>query len=405
MKRTALVVTIVFALLAFGCGFAGTTAALDVSRPAVSGSSATVQFVVGEGDTSTEIATKLEKAGLIRNAMIFRLFARYKHLDSGLRKGTYNLSPGMTMDQIIATLLSTPINEQIVALVPPGQRVTQYPKFFSKLPKFDADNFAKIAQTGKLLDSAQTPLWTKYWFVQRPSSQVRYALEGYLFPDTYSFDKNADETKVVETMLENFGAHLCPGPDNNPNAYIDTLADCKSHAAKVGNTDIFSGLEKAYGTKNDVAALHTALTLAALTSREIANLSDAPGVTNVYYTRYMAILGKTNNTGATWSLGSDPSAQYALDNKTPPKDGHWWKELPDAGANVATTDPYNTDVVTTPPTALPPGPIAAPVWAEIAAAANPSVSQYFYFVSNCSGKILYATTLEQNNANNPAHCP
>jgi hypothetical protein len=35
MKRTALVVTIVFALLAFGLGFVGTTVTLDVTRPVV----------------------------------------------------------------------------------------------------------------------------------------------------------------------------------------------------------------------------------------------------------------------------------------------------------------------------------------------------------------------------------
>jgi len=84
MKRAALVVTILFALLAFGVGLVGTTVALDVTRPVVSGSNDTITFVVNDGDTSTEIANKLEKAGLIRNALIFRLLARYKHLDSSL---------------------------------------------------------------------------------------------------------------------------------------------------------------------------------------------------------------------------------------------------------------------------------------------------------------------------------
>lgn len=402
MKRAALVVTILFALLAFGCGFVGTTVALDVTRPIVSGSTGTVRFVVNDGDSVTDVANNLAKVGLIRNALIFRLMARYKHLDTGIQHGTYILSPSMTMDQIIAKLEQPPLDEHIVVTVPPGLRVTQYAKYFTNLPKFNADNFLKIAKSGKLLDSAQTPLWTTYWFVQKPSSQVHYALEGYLFPDTYYFKKTDDETKVIEKMLENLAAKLCPGPDSNPTAYVADKTQCKANAAKIGNTDIFSAMEKTWSTKDDTAALHYTLTLAALTVREIAKLSDAPGVTNVYYTRYLAIPGNIANVGDVHSMGSDPTAQYALDSQNPPKDGKWWGELQNAGSQVATTDPYNTDVINFPNTTLPPGPIAAPIWAEISAAANPAVSKYFYFVSDKCGKILYATYLWefQNIVNN-----
>ena len=404
MKRTALVVTIVFALLAFGLGFVGTTVTLDVTRPVVSGSTATVNIVVNDGDTSTDIANKLEKAGLIRNALIFRLLAKVKHLDSSLQKGTYDIGPGMTMDQIISRLEGAPLDEHIVVLVPPGSRATQYPAYFSKLPSFNADNFMQIAKTGILLDDAKTPLWTNYWFIQpmKAGTQVKYALEGYLFPDTYYFSKSADETKVIETMLDNLGSKLCPGPDNTPNAYLADKAQCLAHAAPLGNTNIFAAMEKAYATTDPVAALHTALTFASLTVREIKNLSDAPGVTNVYYTRYEALLNNTFNAGGVASLGADPTAQYAVESKTPPTDGKWWKPLTQAGSQVATDDPYNTNVTTNPD--LMPGPIAAPVWEEILAAANPSISKYFYFIQDCHGTTLYATTNVQNEANISKPC-
>ena len=399
MKRAALVVTILFALLAFGVGLVGTTVALDVTRPVVSGSNDTINFVVNDGDTSTEIANKLEKAGLIRNALIFRLLARYKHLDSNLQHGTYSLSPNMNMDQIITALEGAPVDEHIVILVPPGSRVTQYPDYFTKLPNFNADNFAQIAKTGILLDDAKTTIWSKYWFVQpmAKGTKVKYALEGYLFPDTYYFNKDADETTVIETMLDNLGTKLCPGPDNNPKAYFADKDQCLAHAAPVGNSNIFAAAEKAYTIKDPVAALQTALTMASLTVREIKNPKDAPGVTNVYYTRYMALLHKTPNNGDIASMGADPTAQYALESATPPTDGKWWKPLTKAGSQVATTDPYNTNVTTN--GSLMPGPIAAPLWAEIEAATNPSISKYFYFVQDCNGVTLYATTNAQNTAN------
>lgn len=151
-----------------------------------------------------------------------------------------------------------------------------------------------------------------------------------------------------------------------------------------------------------MVALHTALTMASLTVREIKDPKDAPGVTNVYYTRYMALLLKTPNTGDIASMGADPTAQYALESATPPTDGKWWKPLTKAGSQVATTDPYNTNVTTN--GNLMPGPIAAPLWAEIEAAANPGISKYFYFVQDCHGTTLYATTLAQNQANIAKPC-
>jgi len=403
MKRAALVVTIVFALLAFGIGFVGATAALDISRPVASGSTATVQFVVKDGDTTTDVANNLQKAGLIHNALVFRLFARFKHLDGALKHGTYTISPGMTMDQIIAALEGPPVDNHIAILAPPGLRVTQYPTYLSKLPNFNADNFMKIAQTGVLLDSAKTPLSTKYWFVPKKGDQVKYALEGYLFPDTYYFNKDDDETTVIETMLNNLGEHLCPGPNNNlnsPDEYFTKKDQRLAHAAKVGDISIFTAMEKAYSTKDDTAALQMALTFASLTVREIKDPKDAPGVTNVYYTRYMALLHKTANVGDVANMGSDPTTQYARDSENPPKDGKWWKPLTADAKTIATNDPYNTYVTDS----IPPGPIAAPLWADIEAAANPSISKYFYFVQNCHGTTIYALTDAENRANLAKPC-
>ena len=408
MKRAAMVVTILFALLAFGIGFVGATVALDITRPVVSDSTATVQFVVNDGDNVTDVANNLQKAGLIHNALVFRLFARFKLPDGTLKHGTYNISPGMTMDQIIIALEGAPVDESIAILVPPGLRITQYPTYLSKLHNFNGDNFLKIAQTGILLDDAKTPISSKYWFVQKPGKGVKYALEGYLFPDTYSFNKDDDETTVIETMLNNLGEHLCPGPTKNVNSsdeYFTKKDQCLAHAAKVGNTTIFSAMQKAYATKDDVAALQMTLTFASLTVREIDAVKypkDAVGVTNVYFTRYMAVLQKTPNLGDVYDLGSDPTVLYALDSANPPKDGKWWNQKLLVGnlADLAKTDPYNTYVVS----GLPPGPIAAPLWADIEAAATPGISKYFYFIQDCHGTTLYATTLDEHQANQDKPC-
>ena len=104
--------------------------------------------------------------------------------------------------------------------------------------------------------------------------------------------------------------------------------------------------------------------------------------------------GLHSQRGAVSNLGSDPSAQYALDDKNPPTDNVWWKPLPDAGKNVAKTDPYNNYSNLS---ILPPGPIANPSNAIILAAAAPAQTKYFYFLADHCGNIHYAQTNAQFN--------
>jgi UPF0755 protein len=394
MKTTGIVLTVILALVALGVGFAGTTAVLYVTQPA-SSSTTTVGFVVSCADSTLEVAERLQKDGLIRNSLAFRAYARFKKLDQNLQPGVHSLRPNMTMSSIISTLAAKP--QEQLAGVPDGLRLTQYAPYFSSLTNFSATDFNNIVKTGVEPDG--TKLWDKYWFIEQPHSKVYDALEGYLYPDHYYFDYCNGTTTVVERMLLEFGSQFCPGPASNPTQYVDLLADCKAHPAMIGKTSIFTAMESAYHTKNDSLAVYDTLIIASLTAREISHYSDAIGVASVYHNRYLYSINAIANDGGTAGyLGSDPSAEYARDSDTPPKNGKWWSTLSDAGKNIDPKNPYNTESNT----GLPPGPIANPVSQEIIAAAgpkSPTAWPYFYFVSNNCGKILYATDLYDFNIN------
>ncbi len=397
MKKAGVVITIFLALLALGIGFIGTTAVLDVTQPS-SHATTTIHFIVNSGDTTAVVAEHLQQDGLIRNALVFRLYARFKHLDQGIEPGVYLLNPSMSMSSILVALQVGKPDEQLAG-VPDGLRLTQYPPYFTSLPNFSATDFNKIAKTGILPDG--TKLWEKYWFVEPPQQHVVDALEGYLYPDHNYYDNNDDATAVVEKMIEEMGSQFCPGPASNPTQYIDTLADCKGHPAMIGTTSIFTTMENAYHTKNDTQAIYDTLILASFAAREISHYSDAAGVVSVYHNRYLYAAGYSTNDGGTAGiLGSDPSAEYARDSDTPPTNGQWWAPLADAGTNVDPRNDYNTDSPTH--KGLPPGPIANPVSAEILAAAAPKSSPYFYFVSDKCGKIFYFTDDNDFNANEAA---
>ncbi|HLY29708.1 MAG TPA: endolytic transglycosylase MltG, partial [Ktedonobacterales bacterium] len=252
MKAFGRIVLVVVTVLVFGVSFAGATVAFDITQPSVSGSTQTVRFVVVKGDTTTSIADRLQQEGLIRNAELFKLLARYRHLDRSIEPGTYYLSAGMTMDQIVLKLQHG-IPDVVEVTVPDALRVTQYPTYITGLPNFDGATFLKIAKTG--IEPDGTKLWQKYWYVAQPGEKVAYALEGYLYPDTYEFDRTADTVSVVETMLNELGDQLCPGPVDQPNSYIFNKAQCKAHAIKVGGQNIFTAMEQNYSTTNDTLAL------------------------------------------------------------------------------------------------------------------------------------------------------
>lgn len=405
MKRAGIIVTVVFAVLALVAGFGGTTAALLVTQPAVSGSNVTVNFEVKDGDTGTSVAQRLQQDGLIRNAMAFRLLAHFRHLDTGFEQGVYQLSPGMTMDQIIVKLQQAH-PDFLIAGVSEGLRVTQYPDGFGNLPRFSADDFLKIAKTGILTDGTKT--WEKYWFVSQPQPNVAYALEGYLYPDHYAFDKSATAQDVVETMLKAFGEQLCPNPGGKPDAYIYDQAQCKAHAATVDDkgTTVFQALEQYYD-KDDVKAIYKALTIASITMREIPSIDDTAdiqGIASVYYNRWQHALGnpKYPSPDIGTNMEADPTVQYAHTTDTPPKQGEtWWPNLNDQNLkSVDTQNHYNTYVFP----GLPPGPISAPLSVVFLATAHPVSPDgklYYYFISGkCPPhKTYYATTLDEHNAN------
>lgn len=397
MKRAALILTIIVALVALACGFGAATAALDITQPASASADGTVNFVVNQGDTTNEVADHLQRDGLIRNAELFRLWARYKHLDTGIQYGVYKLSPSMTMDEIIAALQKSQPDFQIVS-VPDALRVTQYADHITTLKNFDAKTFLQIAQTGKFSDG--TAVSATYWYVISPPKKgVAYALEGYLYPDTYYLDTTANTDDVVKTMLNELGQHLCPGPTGQPNAYINDKTQCLAHAAQVNGTDIFTAMEKAYYTNDPVQALYDTLTMASLTTREILSYKDAPGVAAVYYNRFLYSIHKSSNDGGTAGfMGSDPSAEYARDTDHPPSNGKWWTDLGDQGKNVDCKSAYNTEGGCH--AGLPPGPIAAATWQVVQAAASPIKSPNFYFVSDQCGRIHYYTNADDFNAKN-----
>src|SRR5260370_721220 len=102
--RGAIIAVFLVTLVIFG-GFWGTWSTITtlLAPPVVTGTNK-VTLTILANESTQQIADELQAKGLIRNALIFRLWARLKGLDTTIQAGVYNLTPGMNVDTIIAKL-------------------------------------------------------------------------------------------------------------------------------------------------------------------------------------------------------------------------------------------------------------------------------------------------------------
>ncbi len=410
-----LVIALLLVLVGCGaCGFGTWTIAVNLFQPAGPPDSPFVTFIIREGETTAEIANDLEAKGLIRNALAFRLWARYQGLDERLQAGSYELSARMTIPQIIDTFRnSSP--DAIWVTIPEGYRVIQMAQRFAEhndLVNFKPDEFIQIAQTGRYIneEGKTVPLASEYWFLKHnpqgaaggtPNSikcaaACDGALEGYLFPNTYLVPLEAHASDVIKQMLSLFGQQLCPGPANKSDEYLANEQQCEAHGAvldKAGQKTIFDLLQQHYGnsdSKNMADKLYHALTIGSIVEREARTHADRQGIASVYYKRYRVGTGELTPPEAGLSLlQADPTLQYWLGTtKTP------WPELQQAGRDYP-AHPYNTYQIE----GLTPSPICSPGLDALTQAINPPATPYFYFIADSTGKTHYASTYEEQQQN------
>ena len=165
-------------------------------------------------------------------------------------------------------------------------------------------------------------------------------LEGYLFPDTYAFPLGTSASRAVREMVYDFERRWKPD------------WDAKAADLKINRNDL--------------------VTMASIVEREARVPEERPVIAAVYYNRLRKGM----------LLQADPTVQYAL--------GHHVGRV--LYKDLAVASPYNTYIHK----GLPPGPVASPGVASLAAAANPANVPYLYFVASRDGHHEFRMTLQEH---------
>jgi len=147
-----------------------------------------VLFVVAKGAGAARIAAALERQGIIRQALAFRVLATLKGLDASLRAGEYELEPSASAASILRELAEGRVRTHRI-VVPEGLTARE---IAARLQE------AGLADAAAFLAVVHDPAIPAQLGVQGSS------LEGYLFPETYQFARGLQPEQIARAMVAEF---------------------------------------------------------------------------------------------------------------------------------------------------------------------------------------------------------
>ncbi len=311
-------ILIVLILCAAGAA-AGINHLLRPVDAAAEGENVRVEIEPGAG--TGRIASILAEKGVIRNALLFRIYARYHQLEQKFMAGSYDLKLSMSLPEIAVKIASGDVDlDTDWFTVPEGYSFEQIADRLDEAGLIDRGRFLELAA------SLPPHILEQFPFLQESAAnpRVNYVLEGYLFPDTYEIAAGSSEEEIICLMLRR----------------LET---------------IFSESLQRRFTELEMT-LHEVLTLASIVEREARVDHERKLIAGIFY----------NRLSQNYPLESCATIQYIL--------GEVKEVLSIADTKIPS--PYNTYMNP----GLPPGPVGAPGEASIMAALYPENTDYFFFV-------------------------
>ncbi len=155
---------------------------------------------IPDGSTFQQVAGMLKSEQLIRSRWAFLLLGRSHDSDRKIRPGEYELDGGMSPQDILNKLLSGRVVLHPVT-IPEGYNLAQITEVFAAQHVTDVQEFSKLVRDRSFIATLG---------IEADS------LEGYLFPETYSFPRGAKAREVIKAMVD--GLHRVPSCRNRPHA-------------------------------------------------------------------------------------------------------------------------------------------------------------------------------------------
>ena len=281
---------------------------------------------IERGLTLRGVRDRLVAEGILSPRVPFVVWGQLTGADRRIKSGVYELSPAQSPRELLAALVDGhPLTRPVT--LPEGMILARILPRLAEVVRVPEDRFWR---------AARDTLWLKR--LGLPIAN----LEGYLFPETYRFERGTAPTVVLETMVS---------------ACQEQLRGRREARARTLNL-----------------TPHEVLTLASIVEAETALEEERRRIAAVYHNRLRRGM----------ALQADPTVAYA----TGRVGQRLWEK------HLAVDSPYNTYLHK----GLPPGPICSPGAAAIDAVLWPLEGcRDLYFVARGDGGHVFSRTLEEHN--------
>lgn len=322
----------------------------------------TVEIVVTEDDGINEIATMLHDKGVIQYPSLFKLYNHFKNKDSETPQefvaDTYVFESNLNYDELIAKFeKSSPIRAIVDITFPEGLSADEMIEIFLENGIGTREGFEEAVKSSLIYDMKYKFL-TDLQELEKAGFEDgrKYALEGYLYPDTYQFYTDSSEIDAIAKLLRTFNVRF----------EEEYYARCEELGLSVDQI----------------------VNIAAIVQKETKYSSEYPVVSSLYHNRL-------NNPTSFPRLQCDSTYLYAYPDR---REGLTLDEMKNSKNPYST---YSHD-------GLPPSAICNPSLDAIIAALYPNAEDssgksytYYYMVARPNGYHYFATT-ENEHINNIA---
>ncbi|KRN94675.1 periplasmic solute-binding protein [Pediococcus stilesii] len=303
-------------------------------QPLDAKSSKQIEINIPVGTTSREVGSILENKHVVKSGAVFNYYTKSKKINN-FQAGYYVLKPSMTLKQIATKLEKGGAAEPIAIngpqlLIKEGENIDQIANSLKSSKYFNKNDFLKLMKDQTFIQQLAKK-YPKLLGSAMKASDVRYRLEGYLFPASYAVDKTTSLKDVVTQMVAKTDAVLQP---------------------------YYSKIES-----NKMTVQET-LSVASLVEMEGSKAGDRTKIAGVFLNRIKQ--GET--------LGSDVSTRYAVKKSAT-------EDL--TTSDLASTNPYNTRVNT----GYMPGPVDNPGENSILSVVNADTKDGYLFFFAVTEKV------------------
>lgn len=334
MRISRILISLIFLLVVGFAVLEGGGIAWFATHPMTKDAESSADYIieVKRGMSPREIARQLEQGGVVSSARQLFWVGRLTGKWQSIKAGEYKVSARMTPIEVLQVIASG-VSVAHPFTVREGENLYEIAAGLESRAFGTRATYVALCKDESFIRS----VWTSLGF----EGALPPTLEGYLFPDTYHFNKTMTPQEILKKMVRRFSSEWGQAQQERASRF---------------------GMSR-----------HQVLTLASMIEKETGAGHERPLISSVFHNRLKKRM----------RLQSDPTTIYGI-----------WEQYQGniRKSDLQTQNPYNTYWVP----ALPAGPIGNPGREAIEAALSPEPSEYLYFVSHNDGTHEFTRTYEDH---------